>query len=110
MDIRILLGNNIKNLRKTRNLSQEKLAEMIGIEPPALSKIENGKSYPTPQTLENIIKALNIKPEQLFILEEELDIEQAHEDILTRLQKVKQNKALFTQIYNKILEMTCGIE
>lgn len=109
MDIRILLGNNIKNLRKTRNLSQEKLAEMIGVEPPALSKIENGKSYPTPQTLENIIKALNIKPELLLVLEEELDIEQAHKDILNRLNKAKQNKTLFTQIYNKILELTCGI-
>ena len=75
MDIRKIIGNNVLNARKIRNLSQEQFAEMIGIEPSALSKIENGKSYPSQQTLENIICALKIKPDVLFKTEEKIDIE-----------------------------------
>jgi len=33
MDIRKIIGNNVLNARKIRNLSQEQFAEMIGIEP-----------------------------------------------------------------------------
>ena len=58
MDIREIIGNNVFKARKIRNLSQEQFAEMINIEPSALSKIENGKSYPSQQTIENIIYAL----------------------------------------------------
>ena len=36
MDIRKIIGNNVLNARKIRNLSQEQFAEMIGIEPSAL--------------------------------------------------------------------------
>lgn len=61
MDIRKIIGNNVLNARKIRNLSQEQFAEMIGIEPSALSKIENGKSYPSQQTLENIYLCIENK-------------------------------------------------
>ena len=75
MDIREIIGNNVFKARKIRNLSQEQFAEMINIEPSALSKIENGKSYPSQQTIENIIYALKIKPDVLFKTEEKIDIE-----------------------------------
>lgn len=109
-DVKVIFGKNLKQEREKRNLSQEKFAEIIDIGIPALSSIENGKSYPKPQTLQKIVDALAIPPDVLHRAEEELNIEQAYEDVLTRLQKIKQNKTLFTQIYNKILEMTCGIE
>lgn len=37
------LGNTIKNLRKERGLSQEKLSEEVEISRATLSKLENGK-------------------------------------------------------------------
>ena len=109
MDIRKLIGNNVLNARKIRNLSQEQFAEMIGIEPSALSKIENGKSYPSQQTLENIICALKIKPDVLFKTEEKIDIEKAYKELLVQLEQIKQNEELFTKVYYKIQELTSNI-
>lgn len=106
MDIRKIIGNNVLNARKIRNLSQEQFAEMIGIEPSALSKIENGKSYPSQQTIENIIYALKIKPDVLFKTEEKIDIEKAYNELLVKLEKIKQNEELFTKVYYKIQELT----
>ena len=100
MDIRKIIGNNVLNARKIRNLSQEQFAEMIGIEPSALSKIENGKSYPSQQTLENIICALKIKPDVL---------EKAYKELLVQLEQIKQNEELFTKVYYKIQELTSNI-
>ncbi|DAB25129.1 TPA: hypothetical protein CPT86_08520 [Candidatus Gastranaerophilales bacterium HUM_23] len=109
MDIRKIIGNNVLNARKIRNLSQEQFAEMIGIEPSALSKIENGKSYPSQQTLENIICALKIKPDVLFKTEEKIDIEKAYKELLMQLEQIKQNEELFTKVYYKIQELTSNI-
>lgn len=47
-NIKSLLGKRIKEIRKKRGLTQEKLAELAGIETPSLSNIENGKNYPMP--------------------------------------------------------------
>lgn len=109
MDIRKIIGNNVLNARKIRNLSQEQFAEMIGIEPSALSKIENGKSYPSQQTLENIICALKIKQDVLFKTEEKIDIEKAYKELLVQLEQIKQNEELFTKVYYKIQELTSNI-
>lgn len=109
MDIHKIIGNNVLNARKIRNLSQEQFAEMIGIEPSALSKIENGKSYPSQQTLENIICALKIKPDVLFKTEEKIDIEKAYKELLVQLEQIKQNEELFTKVYYKIQELTSNI-
>ena len=46
MDNKKLLGKRIKELRKYRNFTQEKLAELIDIEPCSLSAIEIGRHFP----------------------------------------------------------------
>ena len=65
-DVKKLLGKRIKELRKQRNFTQERLAEMIGIEPPNLSYIETGRFYPSPDTLWKIAKALDVKIYELY--------------------------------------------
>ena len=54
MDKKKLLGRRIKELIKQRGISQEKLAELVGIEPTALSNIVTGRNYPLMSTLEKI--------------------------------------------------------
>jgi len=49
-----LLGERIKELRKAKKLSQDKLSEQIGIDPKHLSRIEVGNSYSSLSTLEKI--------------------------------------------------------
>ena len=66
MNIKTLLGLRIKELRKNKGLSQEKLAEKINISQNALSFIETGENFLSSDTLEKIINALEIEPEELF--------------------------------------------
>ncbi len=61
-----LLGARIKELRRTKKLSQFQLSEKIGIDPKHLSRIEVGKSYPSLDTLEKIAKVLNVETKDLF--------------------------------------------
>ena len=66
MDIKKILGKRIKEVRKTKNLTQERMAELIGIETPSLSNIERGKYFPSAENFNKIIEALNIGPDELF--------------------------------------------
>ena len=53
MKLKKLLGERIKRLRKSRNLTQEQLAEMIEIAPRNLSRIEVGESFVTAEGLQD---------------------------------------------------------
>lgn len=63
------LGNNIKLLRKLRDITQEELAEIIGIHSRQLSKIETGEHFPSCKTLEKICIALDVTPKDIFDFE-----------------------------------------
>lgn len=60
------IGVRIKELRKSRGLSQEQLAEIIGIEQKHVSRLEVGKSYPTIDRLEKIAIALDVPMGSFF--------------------------------------------
>ena len=60
------LGQNIKLIRKARKLTQEKLAEIVGIGTPNISYIESGKFAPSIDTLQKIALALNVEPYELY--------------------------------------------
>src|SRR5574344_2726096 len=66
MNIKKMMGKRIQELRKSQGLTQEKLAEMIDIEPASLSNIENGKYYPTAENLNKILDGLKTTPNELF--------------------------------------------
>ncbi len=68
-NIKTLLGLRIREIRKQNKLTQEQLAEKIGIEIPSLSNIENGKNYPNSETIEKIAMGLNVQIFELFIFE-----------------------------------------
>lgn len=55
------LGDKIKNLRNERNISQEKLAEITGLDRTYISGLERGLRNPSYLVLQRIAKELNIK-------------------------------------------------
>jgi len=59
MDCENKLGNRIKSLRKSMGLTQEQLAEKVGIDNKYLSKVENGQHLPTYRTLLKLSTVLN---------------------------------------------------
>ena len=54
------LGQRIQKLRKDKKITQEQLAEMVGIDPKNISRIEKGNNYPTAENLTSIAKALHV--------------------------------------------------
>ena len=66
MDKKKLLGRRIKEIRKAKNLTQEKLAELIDIETCSLSAIEIGRHYPSMPTIVKIAEKLDVELKNLF--------------------------------------------
>lgn len=60
------LGSRIKAFRKAKGLSQEQLAELVGIEQKHVSRLEVGTSYPTIDRLEKIAVALDVPMRSFF--------------------------------------------
>ena len=61
------LGEQIKNAREKKNLSQEELAFQLGVSRQAVSKWENGSSLPQSINKEMVTKILNIELEENMI-------------------------------------------
>ena len=60
----------LKDLRLSKNLSQEKLSEKAGLSMRTISLIECEKVQPTISTIEAIAKALEVKMSDLIIATE----------------------------------------
>jgi len=59
-------GAKVRQLRKQRKLSMEKLAELSGIDYRQLSYVELGDTNPTISTASAIAKGLNVPLKDLF--------------------------------------------
>lgn len=59
-------GLRLKELRKSKSLTQEQIAEKVGIEPVNISKIERGMHFPQPDKIEKFASALDIDIKELF--------------------------------------------
>ncbi len=55
-----LIGARIKEIRKRKKLSQEKLAEMVCMNHRSIVRLENSYSKPSIETLEKIAAALGV--------------------------------------------------
>jgi transcriptional regulator with XRE-family HTH domain len=66
MDIRRVVGENVRRYRLAAKLSQEELAARMGFEQEYVSKLEAGKRNPTITTIWHAALALKIKPADLF--------------------------------------------
>ena len=85
MDIQKILGKRIQDYRKLNKYTQDRLAEIIGIDTISLSKIETGRNYPTAENLTKIADTLGIDIYELFVTD-----------------GIKSNEILLNEIYNDI--------
>ena len=75
------IGGNIAALRKAKGLTQEQLADMLGVSAPAVSKWETGSSYPDISLLCPLARALDTNVDGLLSFHEELSDEEVKEQI-----------------------------
>ena len=64
--ILIRLGKQLKIIRKEKGLTQEQLAEKVGIHPTYVGKLEGGKSNLSTLLLFKISRALGVKLSKIF--------------------------------------------
>ena len=66
------IGQRIREIRKSRNLTQRELADRVGINFTYLSRVENDRlddeQTPREETLQRIAKALDADPDELLLL------------------------------------------
>jgi transcriptional regulator with XRE-family HTH domain len=66
MDMRKLVGRNVRRIRNERGLSQEQLSERSGFTQQYLSGLERGHRNPTVVTLFELAQALGVEPVDLI--------------------------------------------
>ena len=107
MDIKKSLGVKIKDLRRKNGYTQEMFAELIGVAPRHISRIENGVNTPAIETLGRIAKCLNVEVKELFNFpsfhdEEYLKINDVLEGVLKKYEVLVNQKNI--TINNYILD------
>ena len=84
MSLKKIFAQNLKQTRKKRGLTQEKLAELVEVAPRHISFLETGRSFPSSDLIERICTVLNIKYADLFNFEEEF----SRDEIINRLSTI----------------------
>ena len=64
------MKNKVKELRKERHLTQDELAQAVGVSRQTINAIENDKYNPTLELAIKLARYINIHVEELFILED----------------------------------------
>ncbi len=86
-------GDNLKNLRKLKNISQEELGERVGVSRQSVSKWESGAAYPEMTNILILCKIFNCKINDL--LSEKI------EDFDSFDEEVKMNVVKFASVKQK---------
>jgi len=63
------IGRKIAELRKEANLTQEKLAEKVGLDRTYIGYLEKGDRSPSVETANKIARALGVKIDEIFKFE-----------------------------------------
>ncbi len=98
-----LLGKRLRDIRKCKGYSQEKLAEEINVDPTTISNIENGKNYPSLWNLESILHVLNCSFLDIFDFEHKNSQEDLLQQILLML---KNNPSKIEDFYKIAVALT----
>lgn len=71
LNLRSLFGKRLRKIRRQNDLTQERLAEMLGVSVEFVSNMERGVNAPSFETIEKIAQAFNLPINELFTFEEE---------------------------------------
>jgi transcriptional regulator with XRE-family HTH domain len=88
-NLREILAKNLRENRRKRGFSQEKLAEKAGISTQYLAMIEIARKFPAADVLERIAGAMDIKVYELFLIDHspKEELEQLRKDIICEMKR-----------------------
>ena len=96
-----LLGRRIRALRKSTNLTQERLGERSGISYKYLGAIERGEENPSLSVLQKIAKGLGVEISELFSFQHEETDPDKLKKMITAI--IKDEKSERLQLILKII-------
>lgn len=89
MELRRIFSVNLKKIRNSQNLTQEKLAEMVDLSVQTIADIESCRTWISDKTLVKLVNSLYISPAQLFIETKDIDLldlkDSLKKDILSQI-------------------------
>ena len=104
-------GENLYNLRKKQKMSQEKLAEKIGVSRQSVSKWENGSAYPEMNRILELCKIFHCQLNDL-VNDNIVDLDSLDEEVkmsIVKFNKEKQKKLKMTSktisVCSKVLQI-----
>ena len=84
-------GENLKKLRKSKNLSQEELADKVNVSRQSVSKWETGEAYPEMNNILQLCKIFNCEINSL-VNDNMVDLDSLDEEIKMNVVKFKEDK------------------
>ncbi|MDZ4842120.1 MAG: helix-turn-helix transcriptional regulator [Hyphomicrobium aestuarii] len=66
MDMRRIVGSNVRRIRLEKGLTQEQFADVSGFSQQYISGLESGKRNPTVVSLHDLAHALGVSPVDLI--------------------------------------------
>ncbi|MBX9927106.1 MAG: helix-turn-helix domain-containing protein [Hyphomicrobiaceae bacterium] len=66
MDMRRIVGSNVRRIRLEKGLTQEQFADVSGFSQQYISGLESGKRNPTVVSLHDLAQALGVSPVDLI--------------------------------------------
>jgi transcriptional regulator with XRE-family HTH domain len=65
-DLKVRFGKRLRKLRRNKDLTQEQLAEMIGVSVDFVSKMERGLNAPSFDNIQKIAAVLEVDASEFF--------------------------------------------
>ena len=87
-------ADNLKKLRKRRNISQEQLAEKVGVSRQSVSKWETSEAYPEMNNILELCKIFKCNISDL-VNDKMVDIDSLDEEVKMSVVKFKKEKQKF---------------
>ena len=97
-------GENLYNLRKKQKMSQEKLAEKVGVSRQSVSKWENGTAYPEMNRILELCKIFHCQLNDL-VNDKILDFDSLDEEIKMNIVKFNKEKQRKLKIASKTISI-----
>ena len=101
-------GENLKNIRKSKNISQEYLAEKLGVSRQSVSKWETGENFPSMNNIMCLCEIFKCKINDL-VHEDFTDIESLDSEIKESVVKFKKEKQIKVKLISKIIYIMANI-
>ena len=110
----ITIGSYIAQKRRSQNLTQEQLAEKLGVSNKTISTWENGKCMPDYSIIQKLCDALHVTLPELMDGEDAVeDSVRVYDDaqildLLRRTQKLERQKGILYGLVLIVLGIACG--